>query len=171
MDDKFLVKRFNDGDEKAFSQLVERHKKAVYAICFRYLGSHQDADEMSQEAFIKAYQNLRGFKCQSAFKTWLIRIAINLCLNEIKRSSRFTELSDIGAEETSDFKSEELKKHIRDAVMTLPDKQRDTVILKAYEGMKYTEIAEVMNCSVGTAKANFHHAMNSLKNKFGNDNE
>ncbi len=166
-DDNFLIKRFNDGDEKVFSEIVGRHKKAVYSLCFRYLGNHQDADEISQETFIRAFRSLSGFRFQSSFRTWLFRIAINLSINEFNRTKKFTELSPENDSISHNPSDDDLKRNIREEVMKLPEKQRETVILKAYEGMKYHEIAEVMQCSVGTAKANFHHGINSIREKLG----
>jgi RNA polymerase sigma-70 factor (ECF subfamily) len=162
--DGSLVARFQGGDESAFDELVARHRKAVYRLAHRLLGCHEDADDLSQEAFIRAYRGLPGFRGEAAFRTWVTRIVVNLALN-----ARQARRASVPLEEAAGARSEAsgseavLRSQVRGAVVALPPRQRQVLRLKVYGGMKFSEIAQAAGMSVGTAKATFFQAVRSLR--------
>jgi RNA polymerase sigma-70 factor (ECF subfamily) len=164
--DDVLVARFLRGDEAAFDLLVARHRVAIYRLGFRFLGCHEEADDLAQEAFMRAYRSLRGFRGEASFRTWLTRIAINLAL-KARRSRRAT----VALEDAPDMQSgpagpdAALKRQVRQAVGGLPPRQRQILFLKVYEGLKFTEIAQIAGISIGTAKATFFQAVQSLRGR------
>ena len=164
-----LVERARAGDEGAFEELVRRYQKPIYYLCLRSVREEQAAADLAQTAFLKAYEGLHGFRGQAIFKTWLYRIAINLCKNYLRDygKKRFDSLGEMDPPSKAN-PLHELIEHESQALLArawarLPEKQRLAVTLKVQEGMKYREIAEVMGSSVGTVKANFHHACTRLK--------
>jgi len=175
--DDELVRRFCEGDEAAFDQMVLRYRKEIYRVAYRITGNHAEADDLAQEAFFKAYRALKQFRGDSTLKTWLCRIVSNLSLNVIQsaRVARRDEiavevLADSGGGSTAqapvgaaDLMRRERDAIVRRAIEALPKKQKSTLILRAFEGLQYKDIARVMGCSTGTAKANFFHAVSSLK--------
>ncbi len=167
--DDRLVERARAGNEKAFEDLVRRYEKPIYYLALRYVREEQAAADLAQTAFLKAYEGLQGFRRQSSFKTWLYRIAINLCKNYLRDygKKKFDSLGEMDPPSKAN-PLRELIEHEDQALLArawarLPEKQRMTVTLKVQEEMKYREIAEVMGCSAGTVKANFHHACTRLK--------
>jgi RNA polymerase sigma-70 factor (ECF subfamily) len=145
-------------------------------VCFRFVNNHEDASDLTQEAFVRAWKGLRTFKGESALSTWLYRIAVNLCLNRTgaKRlptepivADRFVDTS-VEAPGTSLFR-EERAAAVRRAITQLPEKQRATLILRAYHEMSHQEIADVLGSSVGAVKANFFHALANLKKILGSE--
>jgi RNA polymerase sigma-70 factor (ECF subfamily) len=167
--DDRLVERARAGDEEAFEDLVRRYEKPIYYLALRYVREEQAAADLAQTAFLKAYEGLRGFRGQASFKTWLYRIAINLCKNYLRDQGKkkFDSLGEMDPPSTANPLREliehENQARVAQAWGKLPERQRHTVVLKVQEGMKYREIAAVMGCSVGTIKANFHHACTRLK--------
>jgi RNA polymerase sigma-70 factor, ECF subfamily len=175
-DDPALVAASLAGDKTAFDEIVERHRRAVYQVCYRFVNNHEDASDLAQETFVRAWKGLRNFKGQSALSTWLYRIAVNVCLNRVsaKRlnveplvSDRFV---DTGAEVPGDaLVREERAAAVRRAVAELPEKQRVTLILRTYHEMSHQQIADVLGSSVGAVKANFFHALGNLKKILGSE--
>ncbi len=167
--DDRLVERARAGDEEAFEDLVKRYEKPIYYLALRSVREEQAAADLAQTAFLKAYEGLRGFRGQASFKTWLYRIAMNLCKNYLRDQGKkkVESLGEMDPPSTANPLREliehEGRKLLTGAWGKLPEKQRLTVTLKVHEGMKYREIAKVMGCSVGTVKANFHHACTKLK--------
>jgi len=168
-EDHALVEQALAGDEGAFEDLVRRYEKPIYYLALRYVREEQAAADLAQTAFLKAFQGLHGFRRQASFKTWLYRIAINLCKNYLRDDGkkRFDSLGEMDPPSTAN-PLRELIEHEDQALLArawarLPEKQRMTVVLKVQEEMKYREIAEVMGSSVGTIKANFHHACTRLR--------
>jgi RNA polymerase sigma-70 factor (ECF subfamily) len=167
-EDGALVAACQRGDRAAFDLIVERHQRSIYRLCFRFVNNHEDASDLVQEVFIKAYRGIRRFRGDSSLATWLYRIAVNTCLSF--RSSRrpsTEELSDsIGAEST-DFierlERDERSRRVREAVRRLPERQRMTLILKVYHDLKHEDVARIMGTTVGTTKANLFHALSNLK--------
>jgi RNA polymerase sigma-70 factor (ECF subfamily) len=167
-DDRAAVSACQGGDREAFDRLVERYQRDVYRLCFRYVNNHQDANDLAQEAFLKAFKAIGRFRGDSAFSTWLYRIAVNACLSF--RSSRKPEGDEVpdalpdGRPGALDgvIESERSRK-VREAVGRLPAKQRATVILKIYQDLSHEEVAKAMGSSVGTVKANLFHALANLR--------
>lgn len=175
-DDREAVLACQRGEREAFDRLVERYQRDVYRLCYRYVNNHHDANDMAQEVFLKAYRAIGRFRGESAFSTWLYRIAVNTCLNF--RSSRkppTEEVSDAlpdrapGALAT--VEGEERARIVRDAVMRLPEKQRATLILKIYHDLTHEEVAGVLGSSIGTVKANLFHALGNLRKLLGAEAE
>jgi RNA polymerase sigma-70 factor (ECF subfamily) len=169
-DDQALVDACLRGHREAFDVVVGRHQRQVYQVCYRFVGNHEDASDLAQDVFIRAYRGLHGFKAQSALATWLYRIAVNVCLNRVSaKKPRFEELD---AAELIDPKIEradtalvrgERAATVRAAISRLPNKQRATLILRVYHELPHEEIAGILGSSVGAVKANFFHALANLK--------
>jgi RNA polymerase sigma-70 factor (ECF subfamily) len=167
-DDRAAVAACQRGDRQAFDQLVGRYQRDVYRLCFRYVNNHQDANDLAQEAFLKAFKAIGRFRGDSAFSTWLYRIAVNTCLSF--RASRKPEgddlsdsLPDVRPGALDGVIDRERSRRVRDAVARLPAKQKATVILKVYQEMSHEEVARAMGSSVGTVKANLFHALANLR--------
>lgn len=176
LDDRALVAACLAGRREAFDEIVARHRRAVYRVCYRFVGNHEDATDLAQESFLRAYRALRNFKGESAVGTWLHRIAVNLSLNAVSGRARRGETSDdrvepVGLEPDamSRVLTEERAERVREAIARLPPRQRATLILRVYQEMSHQEIADVLGSSVGAVKANFFHALNNLKRLLDGD--
>jgi RNA polymerase sigma-70 factor, ECF subfamily len=168
VDDREAVEACQRGERAAFDALVERYQRDIYRLCYRYMNDPQDANDMAQEVFLKAYRAIGRFRGDSSFSTWLYRIAVNTCLNF--RSSRrpdAQELSDAlqdgRAGALATMEEEERAQRVREAVSRLPEKQRATLILKIYHELTHEEVAGIVGSSVGTVKANLFHALGNLR--------
>lgn len=170
VDDRALVQACLGGDRRAFDQIVERHRRQVYQVCFRFTGNHEDASDLAQESFIRAYRGLKGFKGEATLSTWLYRIAVNVCLNRAALKTPRPEPLD--SREPVDTAAElpdlalfrdERAAQVRAAIARLPEKQRVTLILRVYHDLRHDEIAGILECSIGAVKANFFHALRNLK--------
>jgi RNA polymerase sigma-70 factor (ECF subfamily) len=177
LDDPALARAAADGNREAFDTIVERHRRAVYQVCYRFVNNHEDASDLAQDAFVRAWKGLKNFKGQSALSTWLYRIAVNVCLNRKAEKRRITEPIET-TEHVADTRiegahhalvREERAVVVRRAIANLPEKQRATLILRTYHEMSHQEIADVLGTSVGAAKANLFHALNSLKKILGSE--
>jgi RNA polymerase sigma-70 factor (ECF subfamily) len=172
-DEREALEACRRGEREAFGLLVERYQREIYRLCYRYVGNHEDANDMAQEAFLKAWRALPSFRGDSAFSTWIYRIAVNTCLNF--RSSRkppTDEPSEALPDLTTPSAPERLadrdrERQVRAAVARLPEKQRATLILKVYHELTHEEVARVLGSSVGTVKANLFHAMANLRRLVG----
>jgi RNA polymerase sigma-70 factor (ECF subfamily) len=154
----------------AFDLVVERHRRQIYNICYRFVGNHEDASDLSQDVFLRAYRGMRNFKGHSSLGTWLYRIAVNVCLNRVTVRTPVSEPIDARqhiddrAESASDrVLRDERAAHVRAAVARLPRKQRAALVLRVYQGLSHQQIAELLGSSVGAVKANVFHALQNLK--------
>src|SRR5262245_16190544 len=147
-DDATLVRQCLTGDTTAFDALVERHRRQVYQVCYRFVNNHEDASDLAQDAFLRAYRALHTFKGNSAFSTWLYRVAINVCLNRVSTKQATTEPLD--KREHEDVRGEapdrevlrrEQAATVRAAIARLPRKQRATMILRMYHELPHEQIA------------------------------
>jgi RNA polymerase sigma-70 factor (ECF subfamily) len=170
MDEKQLVAACLAGQREAFDIIVERHRRPVYQLCYRFVGNHEDASDLSQDVFVRAYKGLPRFRGQSSLGTWLYRIGVNVCLNWVNVKRPMTESIDAGPHLDPRAKdpAEELVRgeraaEVRAAIAQLPKKQRATVILRIYHELSHEEIAGILGSSVGAVKANFFHALGNLK--------
>src|SRR5262245_19548359 len=166
--DAELVDAALAGDRQAFDAIVERHRRHVYQLCYRFVGNHEDASDLAQDVFVRAYRGLRGFKGQSSLGTWLYRIAVNVSLNRVGSKTPPQEpLADAAAapfEHPADaLVRDERAGQVRAAIARLPRKQRATLILRVYHELPHEQIAGILGSSVGAVKANFFHALNNLK--------
>ncbi len=178
LDDAALVDACLDGRNDAFELLVSRHQRPVYRLCYRFVGTHEDAADLTQEVFLRAYRGLRTFRRASTLATWLYRIAVNVSLNRVTVKTpplQPIEASGPLAARPSDprdsIEREETAARVRAAVARLPNKQRATVILRVYQELSHREIASVLGTSVGAVKANFFHALTNLKRMLGSEDE
>ena len=169
-DDAELVALCQAGDTAAFDLLVERHRRSVYQLCYRFAGNHEDASDLAQDTFLRAYRALGTFKGNSAFGTWLYRVAVNVCLNRKAGKRLLTEpidereFTDRSADAADRLvQRKETAAVVRAAIARLPDKQRATMILRTYQELPHEEIASILGSSVGAVKANFFHALANLK--------
>ncbi len=178
LDDAALVQACLDGRDDAFEFLVSRHQRPVYRLCYRFVGTHEDAADLTQEVFLRAYRGLRTFRGASTLATWLHRIAVNVSLNRVSvKTPPLQPLETSGplaarpSDPTGPIEREETAARVRAAVARLPNKQRATVILRVYQEMSHQEIASVLGTSVGAVKANFFHALTNLKRMLGPEDE
>jgi RNA polymerase sigma-70 factor (ECF subfamily) len=176
LDEPGLVGACLAGHSGAFEVIVERHRRSVYQLCYRFVGNHEDASDLSQDVFLRAYRGLRSFRGQSSLATWLYRIGVNVCLNRV--SVKTPQIESIDERPHIDVRNEaaddrllrdERAARVRAAIAELPRKQRATLILRMYHEMSHQEIADVLGSSVGAVKANFFHALGSLKKRLGDD--
>ena len=174
LDEPALVAACLTGQPGAFDLIVERHRRPVYQLCYRYVGNHEDASDLAQDVFLRAYRGLRTFRGQSSLATWLYRIGVNVCLNRVSAKKMATEAIDDRqfVDERVESAPEKMLKdergaRVRAAIAQLPPKQRSTLILRMYHEMSHQEIAETLGSSVGAVKANFFHALGNLKKLLG----
>jgi RNA polymerase sigma-70 factor, ECF subfamily len=173
--DAELVRASLAGDRDAFGAIVERHRRQIYRLCYRFAGNHEDASDLAQDVFIRAYRGLRTFKADASLGTWLYRIGVNVCLNKVAVKRGAAEALDpllasgdprltAGGERADDaLLRAERERRVRAAIARLPKKQRATLILRIYHELPHEQIAAVLGSSVGAAKTNFFHAMNNLR--------
>ena len=171
-----LVAACLDGHAEAFEVIVERHRRSVYLLCYRFVGNHEDASDLTQDVFLRAYRGLRTFRGQSSIATWLYRIGANVCLNRVgtrtPQSEPIEERHDIAvpSESPSDrMIRNERSARIRLAIAKLPRKQRAALILRVYHDLSHQEIASALGSSTGAVKANVFHALQNLKKLLGEE--
>jgi RNA polymerase sigma-70 factor (ECF subfamily) len=175
-----LVKRVQKGDKSAFNLLVAKYQNKVAALISRYVSNHGDIADVAQEAFIKAYRALPNFRGDSAFYTWLYRIAVNCSKNYLVAQGRKPPANDIDAEDAEFYDgaeqlrsnaspenlllSEEVKSVIYQTINDLPDDLKTAITLREIEGMSYEEIAVIMDCPVGTVRSRIFRAREAIDN-------
>jgi len=156
------------GEREAFDVLVARYQRPIYRLCYRYVNSHEDANDLAQEVFLKAWRAIGRFRGDSAFSTWLFRIAVNACLNfRALRRPETRELPETlldprpGA--LAEVERQDDASRLRAAVSRLPERQRATLILKVFHDLTHDEVAGILGSTVGTVKANLFHALANLR--------
>ncbi|MEZ5529158.1 MAG: RNA polymerase sigma factor RpoE [Porticoccaceae bacterium] len=179
--DRLLVERVQKGDKRAFDLLVMKYQYKVHAIVSRYVKDFDEVNDVVQEAFIKAYRALAKFRGESAFYTWLYRIAVNTAKNYLVAKNRRPPASDVDAEEADFYEGsdrlrdidspenllyrDELEAVVDQAIKNLPEDLRTAVTLREFEGLSYEEIAEVMDCPVGTVRSRIFRAREAIDEK------
>jgi RNA polymerase sigma-70 factor (ECF subfamily) len=172
-EDLGLISRTKNGEREAFDDLVTKYQKPLYSLLYRMVSNHDDAADLLQKTFVKAFTGLSSFEHRSSFKTWLYQIAINLAKNVYRDRSRAGQvpIDDViirrNPRTLETLIAKENRLLLRRALVTLPQKQRITLLLRIQDEKKFEEIAAIMDCSVGTAKANYHHAVKKLKALLG----
>ena len=175
-EDLDLINRTEAGEREAFDDLVRKYQRPLYAMLYRMVGNHEDASDLMQKAFVKAFTGLKSFERRATFKTWLYQIAINLAKNVYRDRARIEQVPIDDVIIKRDPRTletmivNENRQLLRQALARLPEKQRITLMLRVQSEKKFEEIAGIMKCSVGTAKANFHHAVKKLKAIMGEKN-
>jgi RNA polymerase sigma-70 factor (ECF subfamily) len=179
-EDQLLVERVQSGDVAAFDVLVRKYRERLYGIIYNLTSNREDAADLTQEAFIKAFSSINRFKGKSAFFTWLYRIGVNTALSHLKRNRfrRFFSLEHIQDEGSNaqvletlaaKHKSEkgallsELQEKLNEAMQKLSPKHRTVVVLFEIEGLSHQEIADIVGCSVGTVRSRLHYAKQQLQ--------
>ena len=177
-DDARLVEQFQQGDESVFDKLVVRYRDRTYQLAQRFVPNPEDALDITQDVFIRAYQGLAEFRRKSQFYSWLYRITVNLCIDFLRKNSRreimtyALESDDLPMMNIADYsftspskalENKELLIHLRKAIMHLPPKQREIFILRHWEGLPLNEIAGILGRSCGTVKAHLFHAHRNLR--------
>ncbi|CZF83699.1 RNA polymerase sigma factor RpoE [Grimontia kaedaensis] len=176
--DQALIERVQNGDKQAFNLLVVKYQNKVCNLISRYVSNSGDVPDVAQEAFIKAYRALPGFRGESAFYTWLYRIAVNTAKNYLVAQGRRPPSSDIDAEEAENYEnggalkeisnpenlmlSEQLKQVVFNTIESLPDDLKTAITLREIDGLSYEEIAEVMDCPVGTVRSRIFRAREAV---------
>ncbi len=170
--DSEIIQKCLQGDKNAFGQLVEKYKRSLYAYAHQMMHSHEDADDLSQEAFLRAYENLNRFKLGTNFQAWIYRILRNLCIDQLRKASRFHRESIEDAAEyiptrnpgpDKEVEAAELKEHIRAAIDTLPEAQRTVVILREMQELSHREIAHITKTNEKTVRWRLHQARKKLR--------
>jgi len=179
--DQALVERVQGGDKAAFDILVQKYQSKIIQLAYRYVHDQDEAMDVAQEAFIKAYKALGRFRGDSAFYTWIYRIAINTAKNYLVASSRRPPRADIDAVDAEQYDSatglkeyatpermllrDEIKETIAGAIENLPDDLRTAITLRELEGMSYEEIAQAMECPIGTVRSRIFRARDAIDGK------
>ena len=177
--DLSLVERCRANDDAAFSEVVARYKAKIYNYVYRMTGSSEDAEDLTQEVFIRMYTSIDTFRGQSSLNTWLFRIAGNLCIDRFRRAKNRTASYSLDepagdaaqAQEVADHTYEphrllenvEMAEQIQQALSRLPEKLRATLLLHDIEGMPYEEIAQIVGCPLGTVKSRLFNARMQLR--------
>ncbi len=172
MDDAELIDAFIAGDERAFNSIVHKYRRKVYGYVRRMVGNHEDADDIAQETFVRAYKGLGRFRRSASLETWLIRIAINQTLNHLRRKKWLSAVS-LGAigevvashEKPADRATEESERRelVRRALEALPARQRTVFVLRFYDEKTFAEIGELTGTTSSAAKSNYHHAVGRMR--------
>ena len=175
--DEELVTLAAQGDTDAFNQLVVRWERSIHALAYRILGREEDARDVCQEAFLRAFRGLKGFKGQAKFSSWLYRIAVNLCRDWLRRERRRgviqpSEGFEFNEQAIVDPISEtveelivrrDLGRAVSKVMATLPEDQRTVIVLKEYHGLTFREIADLMECPLSTAKTRLYQGLSMLR--------
>jgi RNA polymerase sigma-70 factor (ECF subfamily) len=166
--DAELVERYLAGDMTAFDELMIRYERQIYRVCYRFVENRDDAMDLAQEVFIKAFEHLGSFRRESSLKTWLYRIAMNHCINHVKKHSQeFVEVNEYTGSVMSSvqlqLEEREEREHLRRMVQQLPPKQKAILELRINEHLSYEEIAHISGRSVSTIKASVFFALEKLR--------
>jgi RNA polymerase sigma-70 factor (ECF subfamily) len=170
-----LIARAQQGDEEAFALLFETHKRRVYSLCLRMTGNTAEAEDLTQEAFLQLFRKISTFRGESAFSTWLHRLAVNVVLMHLRKKG----LQQVSLDEVDTSQEEPVKRDYRDddrrllgsidriglsrAIAELPPGYKTVFVLHDVEGYEHNEIAEIMDCSVGNSKSQLHKARMKLR--------
>jgi RNA polymerase sigma-70 factor (ECF subfamily) len=166
--DAELVERYLTGDTAAFDEIMVRYERQIYRICYRFVENREDALDLAQDVFIKAFEHLATFRRESSLKTWLYRIAMNHCINHVKKHSQeFVEVSEftgsVRATVHTQLEDREQREQFRRLVKLLPPKQKAILELRINEQLSYEEIAKISGRSISTIKASVFFALEKLR--------
>lgn len=172
-EERSWIERARAGEARAFEELVRRHQKPIYGLAMRMLRDHDDADDIAQRTFLRAWDHLHDFEGRCAFRSWLFRICMNLCKNHHRDRARFIDVENppepaaeaVGSER---MERETMLEKLREAVATLPPKQRATVEMRIYQDLPFKEIAAALETTENSSKVSFHLAVKTLKGRLGN---
>jgi RNA polymerase sigma-70 factor (ECF subfamily) len=183
--DTVLIRAVQAGDMAAFDELVLKHKDRLFNLVYWFLGDYQDANDCAQETFIKVFKSIKKFRLESAFSTWLYRIAINTCKNRIKSSAYKWKKKTVSLETANDSKNgnpfseivngspspvmvlekKEKMMRIQSAINSLPEEQNQVVVLRDIQGLSYQDISDITGLNLGTVKSRLARGRLALKNQ------
>lgn len=174
--DENLMRRCREGDMSAFELIVLRYEDAIFNFVYHFVMDYHRAQDISQETFLRVLRNVGRYKSRNSFKTWLYRIAANLCKNELRDRNRHKTLSldDLAVDIESlsrdryvppdrAYEKEETRELVKNAVSALPEDQRMAIIMREYQDLSYEEIASALNCSLGAVKSKIYRARQNIK--------
>ena len=176
-DEKRLIQRASDGDPEAFNRLMEAHERRMYAVALRMCANREDAQDCLQEAMLRVYRAIGNFKGESSFSTWVYRITMNTCLDELRRrknkqSTSLDNLLDEGWAPSDDSSAPEKQavraetaRTLRQTIQELPEDMRAAVVLRDIQGYSYEEIARILDINVGTIKSRISRGREKLREK------
>ncbi|WP_312472291.1 RNA polymerase sigma factor SigW [Neobacillus sp.] len=176
---KKRIKQVIKGDQDAYGEIVEIYKNSIYQLCFRMLGNRHEAEDMAQEAFIRAFVNIKSFNQNLKFSTWLFRIATNLCIDRMrkKKPDYYLDAEVAGTEGLNmysqipsdtplpekELESLELQEAVQKEILKLPEKYRSAIVLKYIEELSLNEISEILDLPLGTVKTRIHRGREALR--------
>lgn len=180
--DEELVARATAGDQESFNQLVVRWERPIYALAYRTLGREDDARDVVQEAFLRAFRGLKGFKGQAKFSSWLYRITLNLCRDWLRRQRRapIVQVTDSSGEDVVDIAEQmpspaesveelvarrEMSAAVARAMAELPEEQRTAILMKEFHGLTFQEIADALDCPLSTVKTRLYQGLSVLRRR------
>lgn len=178
--ERTLVERAQSGDIEAFEKLIEGCQKKVFNIAFRMIGNYEDANELAQEVFLKAFRSIKKFKGDSLFSTWIYKVTSNVCLDEIrKRKNKMVfsldeeieygdgeikrQIPDNAPTPEVEAELNEIKKVVNKSIQELPSDYKSIIILRDIQGLSYEEISRIFECPEGTVKSRINRARQALK--------
>jgi len=182
-DDILLIKECQAGQVSAFDRLVELYRKQIYQLAYCITGNHEDADDISQEAFVRAYRAIGEFEGRARFSTWLRRITINLSINHLKseslrknmvsdgeklNSDNFSQIPARAGNPLENVEAEELAQQIKVAMDSLPVVEKVVFVLRVHQGLSYKEIAQSLGCPMGTVMSRLNRARRRLRDRLKN---
>jgi len=173
-----LIRRFQEGDGSAFEELFIKYQSKVFNTAYRMLGNYEDARDMAQEVFIRAHKSLRRFRGDSRFYTWLYRITVNSCINQLKSQKPTVSLGNcdeswergkpaLGSSPNRGplerLEEKELQRYVQNGINSLPSKYRSVIFLRDIQGLRYHEIAEILACSLEAVRSSLYRARQELR--------
>jgi len=173
-----LIERFQIGDNSAFEELFVKYQSKVFNIAYRMLSNYEDAGDITQEVFIRVFKSLRGFRGDSRFYTWLYRITVNSCINQLKSQKPTVPLNNcdeswergkpaFGSSPNRGplerLEEKELQRYVQNGINSLPSKYRSVIVLRDIQGLRYQEIAEILGCSLEAVRSCLYRARRELR--------
>jgi RNA polymerase sigma-70 factor (ECF subfamily) len=179
LSDTQIIELTLGGEPEAFNMLVRRWERHIYGLTLRMLGRHEEAKDATQETFLSAYRNLPRFRGEAKFSSWIYRIALNICNTRLRsRSKAFVsieeqreasgfELTDESVDLGGRLQQEQIARYVRRALSGLPAEMRQVIVMKEYEGLKFSEIAEILGIPISTVKTRMYTGLSELRKRLG----
>lgn len=177
LSDTQIIERTLHGEPDAFGLLVRRWERQIYALTLRMLGHDEEAKDATQETFLSAYRNLSKFRGEAKFSSWIYRIALNVCNTRLRSRSKIAvsieqqqeavgfEIAADGEDLGSDIQKEQVARYVRRAIQALPAEMRQVIIMKEYDGLKFSEIAEILGIPISTVKTRMYTGLTELRKR------